>query len=355
MTVYTPLSISFGDHVKWAFTTRRVDRGDAVRLVADVAAAAPGDLVVGRIDRIGWQKAVQLAEGRASTLYEGDMVVLACGARYAPDQFEGIAEIGAEGADMLAAGGVLGRVRQRHERMSAPTRVIPLGLLADGNGRVLNLDAYAMPTTPRPAELPSIVVVGASMNAGKTTATASLARGLGRAGYRVAAIKATGTGAFGDFNAFRDAGATFVADFTDTGMASTYLQPLPRIAAALDTLLGQAACAGCEVAVVELADGVFQAETAALLRDPAIRTTFGGVLFAAPDALAGAGGCHALQTLGIRPVALTGKLSCSPLGAAEAEIATGIPVLTRDALCDPAVATSLLMATNPGRCLGAAA
>ena len=49
----------------------------------------------------------------------------------------------------------------------------------------------------------------------------------------VAALKATGTGAFGDFNAYTDAGAGYVADFTDVGMVSTYRQPLSRIEAGL--------------------------------------------------------------------------------------------------------------------------
>ena len=71
-----------------------------------------------------------------------------------------------------------------------------------------------------------------------------------RAGHRVAAVKVTGTGAFGDFNAYVDAGAHFVADFVDTGMATTYRQPLPRIVAATDTLLADAARDG-QLAMVD--------------------------------------------------------------------------------------------------------
>jgi hypothetical protein len=355
MTVFTPASIHLGDHVKWAFTTRRVTRSDAVRLNNDLSDAVSGDLVLGLIDVIGSQKNIQLAEGRPSELYPGDRVVLACGARYAPDQFEGVAELGGHGADMLAAGGVLGRMRRCHDRMSAPTRVIPVGRLANLVGRVLNLADYALAPAARPARLTALGVVGASMNAGKTTAVASLVHGLRRGGLRVAALKATGTGAYGDFNAYRDAGATFVADFTDVGMVSTYLEPVPRIVAGLDTLLAAAADAECDVAVVELADGVFQAETATLLQDPSVLTAFAGFVFAAPDALAAAGGCRTLRDWGIEPAALTGRLSCSPLGAAEAEAATGVEVLTRANLCDPAIATSLVMAMTTDHGLGVAA
>lgn len=342
MTVLTPIAHETLDQAKWAFSTRRVVRQDAVCLLDMLSYATSGDLVLGRVERIGSHKKIQLAQGRASELYIGDHVVLACGDRYAPDQFEGLAELDPEGADMLAGGGVLGRMRHRHAKMSAPTRVIPLGLLANAAGKAINLSDYALEKALRPDGLKVIGVVGASMNSGKTTAVAGLAHGLSRAGYRVAAIKATGTGAFGDFNAFVDTGARYVADFTDAGMVSTYRQPIARIEAGLETLLAHAKRNDCDIAVVELADGVFQKETADLLKKPQVRDGFAGMVFAAPDALAAAGGCAALRSMGIEPAAVTGMVSCSPLGAAEAEAATEVQVVTRAALCDPAQANALV-------------
>lgn len=342
MTIPVSITSELLAQAKWAFSTRRVPRGSAVRLKDALDDAVSGDLVVGRVKRIGSHKRIQLAEGRASQLYPDDTVVLACGDRYAPDQFEGLAELDVDGSDMLAGGGVLGRMRHRHARMSAPTRVVPLGLLADASGKVINLADHALDRAARPAGLTVVGAVGASMNSGKTTAVASFAHGMTRAGYRVAALKATGTGAFGDFNAYIDTGTRYVADFTDVGMASTYRQPLERIEAGLDTLLAHAGRAGCEVAIVELADGVFQQETAGLLRRESIRDGFDGVIFAAPDALAAAGGYAALRAMGIEPAVMTGMVSCSPLAAAEAETATGIRVITREALCDPVEADAVL-------------
>jgi hypothetical protein len=342
MITQTTVSQTFLAQAKWAFSTRRACRADAIALSDELSQAASGDLVLARVERIGSHKRVQLAEGRPSTLYIGDLVVLACGDRYASDQFEGIARLDPEGADLLAGGGVLGQVRQRHARMAPPTRLVPLGLLSDADGKVINLDRYALKPLPLPRRMTVIAVVGAAMNSGKTTAVASLAHGLGRAGHRVAALKATGTGAFGDFNAYVDAGAHYVADFVDAGMVSTYRQPLARIEAGMDTLIAHAAAAGCSVAVVELADGVFQQETARLLEQPQRRAAFDAVVFAAPDPLAAAGGTAALRGIGIEPAALTGMVSCSPLAIDEAESATGVSVLTRAALCDPAFASALL-------------
>ena len=357
MNALVPLLPQMLTQAKWAFSTRRVPHDAAVFLSENLQSVQSGDLVLGRVERIGSHKRIQLAKGRASQLYVGDIVVLACGARYAPDQFEGLAELDPTGADMLAGGGILGRLRDSHARMSSPTRIVPLGLLADTAGAVINVDGYALPKAERPKGLTVVGVVGASMNSGKTTAVASLAHGLSRAGHRVAAIKATGTGAFGDFNAYVDAGAGWVADFTDAGMVSTYRQPLERIEEGLDSLLAHAAANGCEVAVVELADGVFQKETASLLQTPRVRGGFAGVVFAAPDALAAAGGCTVLRGMGVEPAVVTGMVSCSPLGAAEAEAATQVRVATRSALCDPAQANALLaqMTGEIGTQLNAAA
>lgn len=327
---------------KWAFSTRRVPRRDAHQLQEAVEQAVSGDLVLGRVVSVGAHPRLQLSDGRPSDLYDGDLIVVACGARYASDQFEGIAQLSAEGADLLAGGGCLGQMREKHARMKPPTRVQPLGLLCDAQGRVINLAQHARPAPAASGALTVIGVVGASMNAGKTSAVASLVHGLESAGYRTAAIKATGTGAFGDWNAYVDAGASFVTDFTDAGMVSTYLQPAARLADALDQLLAAASDAACEVAVVEFADGVLQRETAALLGMDRVRRQFDGFLFAAPDALAAVGGQHCLRAQGIEPVALTGLLSAAPLNVQEAQAATGLAVLSREALRDPAQAASLL-------------
>jgi hypothetical protein len=266
------------------------------------------------------------------------MIVLACGARYAPDQFEGLAEIDPEGADLLAGGGCLGRMVARNERIKPATRLLPVGRLLDAGGQPVNLDRFALPPTERADEIPVIFVLGTAMNSGKTTATAQLALGLRRAGYKVAALKGTGTGAFGDFNEYTDTGAHWVADFTDAGMVTTYREPLERVKAGLGCLLGHAAERGCDIAVMEIADGLYQRETGALVADPWFGARKSGLVFACGDAVAAAGGVAELARHGLRPDALTGILSCSPMAAAEALSATGVPVLRKNDLADPAEA-----------------
>lgn len=328
---------------KWTFATRRVDRSLVAGVDIDFAAARAGDLILAQVDSIGQHNRVQLTSGRPSNIFPGDMIVLACGARYAPDQFEGLAEIDPAGADLLAGGGCMGRMVARNERIRSATRLLPMGRLLDAAGMPVNLDRFALPPTTRAGEIPVIFVLGTAMNSGKTTATAQLTLGLRRAGYRVAALKGTGTGAFGDYNEFADAGAHWVADFTDAGMVTTYREPLNRVKQGLDLLLGHAAEQGCQIAVMEIADGLFQLETGALVADPWLRNRMSGMIFACGDAVAAAGGVAELARHGLRPDALTGILSCSPMAAAEAVAATGVPVLRKGDLADPAEANAFAL------------
>jgi molybdopterin-guanine dinucleotide biosynthesis protein len=324
---------------KWSFAARHAAPGDAVRLDTNLVAARSGDLVLAEVTRVGNHKRLQLADGRFSPLWPGDRIVVACADRYAVDQFHGLARLSEEGADLLAGGGIAGEIVSRNDRVSSGTRLAVLGRLADGEGVPLNVDRYALP--PAVPGRPGLViaVLGTGMNAGKTAACAGLVNGFARLGRRVAAIKATGTGSFGDLWEYDAAGAARVLDFTDVGMASTYRQPPERIVAGLDQLLAHAA--NCDVAVVELADGVSQVETAALLSRRDVVARFDGAILAVPEAMAARGGLSWLAERGIAPLALTGLITRAPLAAEEAAEATGLPVLCRMTLADPATASAL--------------
>jgi hypothetical protein len=323
---------------KWSFATRRVLRDDIVALDRDLGATRAGDLVLAEVTRIGSHKRLQLADGRFSPLWPGDRIVVACADRFAVDQFHGLARLSAKGADLLAGGGVAGEIVARNDRVARGTRLAVLGRLADSDGAPINVDRYALPM--RQPGRPGLVVavLGTGMNAGKTAAAAGLINGFSRLGRRVAAIKLTGTGSFGDVHEYEAAGAARVLDFTDAGMASTYLQPVERLVEAADLLLSNAAC--CDVAVVELADGVSQVETAALLSRPDFAARLDGSILAAPEALAACGGLSWLAERGIAPLALSGLMTRAPLAATEAAAATGLPVFDRSVLADPATASA---------------
>ncbi|SMO43980.1 DUF1611 domain-containing protein [Paracoccus laeviglucosivorans] len=335
-------------HAKWSFAARRIPLRAVMGIDEQPHRAVAGQLVLGRVQSVGQHRRIQLASGRHATLYPGDLIVMPCGARYAPDQFEGLAEIGPESCDMLAGGGCLGRAIASHEKMKTPTRVQPLGRLLGAGDRVLSTADFALPAGANAPLLPVIAVVGTAMNSGKTTAAVALTKGLTLAGWQVAAVKATGTGSFGDFNEYLDTGARYVGDFTDAGMVTTYLEPLSRIKSGILSLAAAAREAGAEIMVMEIADGLFQQETAALLADAETRSWFSGVLFACGDGVAALGGVAELARNGLHPLALTGLLSCSPMLSREAEGATGLSVVTRAQLLDPQAADALVRQATRG-------
>lgn len=342
MTTLSAIQSTFthpAEGAKWSFVTRRVRRDDVLRLSPDVSNVRAGDLILAEVSQIGSHKRLQLADGRFSPFWRGDRIVVACADRFAADQFEGYAELSDGVADLLASGGVAGKVVNKNDQISAPTQINVLGLLCGPEGQAINLDAYTLPTAPAARSPMVIGVVGTGMNAGKTAAAAGLVNGFARTGKSVTAIKATGTGAFGDVHQYEAAGATQVLDFTDTGMASTYRQPLDRVERAIDQLLYHAA--GSDVVILELADGVSQVETAALLSKPGWAGRFDAMVLAAPDAMAAQGGLAWLSARGLAPIALSGLMTRSPICVADAE-KSNLPVFDRVDLGDPATATALI-------------
>lgn len=328
---------------KAAYTTRYV-RPEAIRtlLTAGVRPSA-GDLVLARVDQVGHHARIELPEGRKAVLFPGDEIVVCYGDRYAPDQFEALVPEDLGPCHLVAGGGVAARVRTAHGSAKSPTAITPLGLLGDGEGRPLNLRDWAMAgEVPGGSRPPTIAVAGTSMNAGKTDAAAHLVRGLALAGYRVGAAKVTGTGSGGDTWLMTDAGANPVVDFTSCGHASTYRLPHAEVLRILIALTGTLAESGVDAVVLEVADGIFQDETAMLLQSAAFRRQVDGVLFAAGDALGAIAGVPRLQQLDLPVLAATGCLTTSPLAVREAEGALDVPVLGRAQLSDPAVASALL-------------
>ncbi len=331
-----PLDAARLGRAKIAYATHRVQLRDIQTLIAsDTAAPRAGDLVLARVGRIGQHRRIELRNGRRAILFEGDEIVLCYGNRYAPDQFEAYVPGDLGPCQMAAAGGVAGRVVASHARMKAPTEIMPLGLLADRHGKVINLNRYAL--RPRGAQVstPIFAVVGTSMNAGKTTAAAYLVRGLAQSGLRVGAAKVTGTGAGGDLWHMTDAGAAAVLDFTYAGHATTYLADDAALQEIFLTLTGELDAGGADAIVIEIADGLNQTETARLVTSPLFRQRVSAIVFAAADAMGAKAGYDWLLRHQLPVAAVSGLMTASPLGAREAAQTVAAPVLGIDDLASP--------------------
>ncbi|MFQ5764527.1 MAG: hypothetical protein ACE5GT_06335 [Rhodospirillales bacterium] len=212
---------------------------------------------------------------------------------------------------------------------------MPIGLLGDADGKRLNLRDYALPPSTSTGAIPAIAVLGSAMRSGKTTVAGSIVRGLTLSGYSVGAAKVTGTGAGGDYWKYLDAGATAVLDFIDAGYSSTYKTTPKETERIFTTLLDHLAERDAEVAVMEIADGLFQKETAALVGSDCFREHVGCIVFAAESALSAVAGVQGLNAQSLPIAALSGVLTRSPLAMQELSGWTELPVLKPKDLRDP--------------------
>ncbi|MEP3598431.1 MAG: hypothetical protein ABJN26_00865 [Stappiaceae bacterium] len=294
-----------------------------------------GDLVLARVESIGSHKRVELTTGRRAHLFPGDEVILSFGNRYAPDQYEAYVPDGLEECHMVAAGGIAADAVSWHSKLLGPTCIKPLGLIGGAHNRPLNLADFSLGLAccVQPGQV--FGVFGTSMNAGKTTTAASLVKGLRAAGYTVGAAKITGTGAGGDLWLMRDSGAHEVLDFTDIGMPTTFGFDESTIVAGAMRLLHELGSKGCNVAVLEVADGLFQEETAALAASEKLRSVLTGTLFAAGDAMGAVGGVATLERLNHNVLGLSGAFTQSPLAIREAKAALSLPIISSMELQTP--------------------
>lgn len=341
--------------LKYSYAVRHLDREKPLTVLEDRSRRPRhSDLIVATVDAVGQHKYLEQPDGRKSQLYVGDEVIVACAPRYAPDQFEAEVADDLGPCDLVAAGGIAARVVGAHAKMTRPTQLSPVGFLADASGTVLNVADIAPFSPGRSRELargnhvPSVVVVGTSMNSGKTTTACSLVHGLAKTGLKVGAIKITGTGAGGDPWAYRDAGADEVFDFGDAGLASTFRVDIDHLTEVALCLHGESIRRGMELIVIEIADGLLQAETSRLVRRPEIRALADAVVFAAADSAGAALGSALLDDAGLTVNAISGLLTASPLALREAQAVLPVPVYSAADLREPAIATGLLNRTARG-------
>ncbi|WP_226832191.1 DUF1611 domain-containing protein [Brachybacterium sp. FME24] len=329
------------ERAKHAFSTRNIGaflrRAQGIDLITDDHVPQAGEVILARVTTVGHHKRLESPVSRRQILFPGDEIVVAYGSRYAADQFLAMIPGDLGPVHLAAAGGLASRVLEQHSAVGAATQIEPIGVIRDQHGPVSLARAAAhhpvqdiTSRADRPAHhVPVIAVLGTSMNSGKSTVLAQLAHGLAAAGLRVAAGKATGTGAGNDYNLFLDAGAHRVLDFTDFGYSSTFQVGLEEVRDLFLSMADELA-GGAErpdVVLLEIADGVYQGETTLLLADEEFGKVVDKVAFSAGDALGAVGGVGALGALGCTPAFVSGVLTSSPLATVEARRALEVPVV----------------------------
>jgi len=313
--------------LKWTWACRTLSPREDYRILADPQLPPrPGDCVLVQIDALGYHDRIMTAAHERQRLYEGDCLVAVCGNRYATDAYEGEVD-GLTDLHILTGAGMVGTVRSKYRRTKNPTDLTYLGYVCTEAGARINLRSTQRPPSAIERSLNNVVLlVGTSMNSGKTTTAAKLSKALLRRGLRVAACKVTGSVSHRDLHELQATGVHDVRDFSDYGYPSTYLCEEQELLGVFEAMLSDAARAEPDVVVMEVADGVLQRETQMLLTSEVVRPRVRGVVLAAgcaPSALFGAGQVHAY---GHNVAAVSGCITNSPLFMREFAQHSDIPI-----------------------------
>ncbi len=324
----TKLTDEMATNMRVPYALRRVPVENLASILPCSPYPLPGDIALARLEKIGKNARLELASGRLCNLHEGDLLAVVFGNRYATQQFEGYARAEGNRCDILSMAGLCGLVESKHANVAEASKLRLIGTIGDVDGHPLRLRDFALFPVRAPRQPRVTVVCGTSMESGKTYTAMSLIIGLRRHEKRVAGIKLTGTAAGRDTWQMLDAGAHPALDFVDGGFPSTYLCTLDELLNLYSLLTAHTALQGAEWVVIEIADGLLQGETAALLQSPVFTATVDDWVFATSDPLGAAGGMRVLREWGIEPVAISGLISQSPLGMREVKAATGVECLT---------------------------
>jgi hypothetical protein len=291
-----------------------------------------GDVVYGKVTRLGQHVELENKSGRIHRLNEGSTAIFVFGNRYAPDFYEGVIPTTMTNkVDLLARSGIIGNVQVKNSSVKEPTQIKILGYVCDANGEVINTRSYPL-IKPKKTEKKEdrsrlILFIGTSMNSGKSTSATACCWALTNMGYDVRASKVTGTASLKDILHMQDAGASIVNDFTHFGFPSTYLLEEKEVVKIFNDLDLKYANNPKNYWCVELADGILQRETALLLRSPDVRSRIHKLIFAAHDTFGAIGGLNVLKNeFGLVPDAISGVCSSSPLFLRELAEFTDIPV-----------------------------
>ena len=161
-------------------------------------------------------------DGHMVRVEPGDWAIGALGNRAAT--LEGVGswrDVGDDGVmHALTGAGLFGRYTSISQLLPDPLRLSYRGHLCR-KGRKVRMADFALQSGTCRFSIPTILLVGTSMSAGKTTTGRRVCKELDRAGYYVIGSKLTGAGRYRDILSFLKTGATEIYDFVDVGLPST--------------------------------------------------------------------------------------------------------------------------------------
>lgn len=213
---------------------------------------ATGDYVQGVV--IGTPTSLYHVEDRVGHMVKvepGDWVIGALGERAAT--LEGVGrwqDIRDDGVmHALTAAGLMGAFTSYSRLLVEPLRLRYMGHLCR-EGHILRMRDFAMRAKAHAFSVPTLLIFGTSMSAGKTMTGRRVCKELDRSGLYVVGAKLTGAGRYRDILSFLKTGATEIFDFVDAGLPSTVV-PEHEYRAAIRPLLSHVNDLGPDLLVAE--------------------------------------------------------------------------------------------------------
>lgn len=168
---------------------------------------------------------VETCDGEMVPVEPGDQIIGALGHREAT--LEGVGSYTAvvrNKMHALTSAGLLGAFTSFSIMLPRPLSLVYRGHIVRDNRKITMRD-FAIRTDARGFEVPTLLIVGTSMSAGKSVTGRRACEVLSQAGLRVIGGKLTGAGRYRDIVSFHKHGAFEVYDFVDAGLPSTVGPP----------------------------------------------------------------------------------------------------------------------------------
>ncbi|MDJ0635648.1 MAG: hypothetical protein QNJ34_20845 [Xenococcaceae cyanobacterium MO_188.B29] len=286
---------------------------------------ATGDYVLGEvISPLNPSSKVELANGRMANLLPGDLIIGAFGVR------EATLEIVGNWQDItlnnslhaLTPAGLFGKATSVSHLLPFPPSLLYQGHLLRDEQK-LSMDNFINPLPEQPYQCPTIMIIGTSMSAGKTTAARVIIRLLRQMGLKVVGAKLTGAGRYRDILAMQDAGAQQIFDFVDVGLPSSICEP-EEFRQRLRQLLTKIAASEPDVVVAEAGASPLEPYNGAIVLEE-MRSQVNYTILCASDPYAVVG---VSQGFGLQPDLITGVATSTSAGVQLVEKLTGIKALT---------------------------
>jgi hypothetical protein len=286
---------------------------------------------------------VELVNGRMMGTACGDLILGALGNRYATLEAVGSWKDVDEDLQMhlLTGAGLMGKATSKSFYIPSLIGLKYLGHVKV-SGKRTNMRDFVKPGKPIDFTTPSIVLVGTSMSAGKTTVSKIIIRELKKFGYKILAGKLTGAGRYRDILTMYDAGADAIFDFVDVGLPSSVCDK-KEYEYALVQLLSMMQQEQADIAVLEIGASPlepYNGETAIKLLKDSLKS----VVLCASDPYGVYGVMKAFE---LKPDLVSGIATNTEAGVKLIEKLSGVRALNvMDPECRPEMMEILLKSLN---------